>query len=223
VHTHPRARPAVFADPPVDQRHYLRATAARAADRANRSGRQAARTQYDPQLAGGDLIELRAIYPCQAEAAEEIRALANRADTIDVMAVRGLGIIGLDDSLLRKAISPRVRLRMLLLNPESDAVGRRAAEIGESAESFAAGIRLAIARIEELSSADRSVEVYLYDQVPVWRIIKLDDALFVSSFTFRHEGHDSPIHRLEPDRRGILHQAFVRTVEQAFSCSQRIV
>ncbi|MFE9323618.1 helix-turn-helix transcriptional regulator [Nocardia sp. NPDC052278] len=170
-----------------------------------------------------DLTEVNAIYPCQAKAAGEIRILAKEAAAIDIMAVRGLGILGLNDSLLRKAIPVGARLRVLLLSPDSAAVARRADEIGESAESFAAGIRLATTRIKELTAQGISIEVYTYDQIPVWRIIRIDEVLFVSAFTIQHEGHASPIHRIEPSPRGVLHKAFVRTLEQAFSHADQIV
>lgn len=139
------------------------------------------------------------------------------------MAVRGLGILGLNDSLLLKAIPAGARLRVLLLAPDSTAVARRADEIGESAESFAAGIRLAITRIKELADQGRSIEVYIYDQIPVWRIIRIDEVLFVSAFTIQHEGHVSPIHRIEPSLRGVLHPALVHTLEQALSHADRVV
>lgn len=164
-----------------------------------------------------------ATYPQQSDVAEEVRALAKQARNIDVLAVRGLGIIGLNDSLLRKVIPSAIRLRVMLLHLDSMAVARRAAQIGESRESFAAGIRLAITRIGELSSDSRSVQVYTYDQVPVWRIIRVDDALFVTAFTTNHEGHNSPIHRLDPHGPGVLHQAFVQTMEHAFSSAERII
>jgi transcriptional regulator with XRE-family HTH domain len=170
-----------------------------------------------------DLAEITTTYPSQADAADEIRALAKVAETVDVMAVRGLGLLGLNDSLLRELISPDARLRVLLLDPDSDAAAYRANEIGESSESFAAGIRLSIARLRELASAGRAIELYTYDQVPVWRIIKLDDTFFVSAFTVQQEAHSCPTHRIEPNARGVLHHAFARTVEQAAVTARRII
>ncbi|MQY21406.1 helix-turn-helix transcriptional regulator [Nocardia macrotermitis] len=185
--------------------------------------------------AGGELIALRAragsrqraeistTYPSQHEAAREIRDLTLDADTIDVMAIRGLGILGLNDSLLRDSLPAQAKLRVLLMDPGSDAVATRAQAIGESAESFAAGIKLSIARIKELADAGRPVEIYTYRHVPVWRIIRIDAVLFVSAFTTNREGHTSPTHRFEPNDQGVLHHAFVSTFEQAVSNATRIV
>ncbi|WP_040802344.1 helix-turn-helix domain-containing protein [Nocardia concava] len=175
------------------------------------------------RMALDNLSEIGWTYPSQAEAANEIRTRASGSDAIDVMAVRGLGLLGLNDSLLRDALPAEASIRVLLLNPDSESAARRAEEIGESVESFAAGIRLAIARIKELSMSGSRIELYSYDHVPVWRIIKVDDVLFVSAFTSVHEGHTSPTHRIEPNHRGVLHHAFVRTLKQAVASADRII
>ncbi|MGI5217841.1 helix-turn-helix domain-containing protein [Nocardia sp. CA-290969] len=173
-----------------------------------------------------DRAEIARTYPSQADAADDIRTAVRGSAAIDVMAVRGLGILGLKDSLLRGAIPTGARLRTLLLNPDSDAAAYRAKEIGESAESFTAGIRLSISRLRELSVAGRQVEVYLYDHVPVWRIISIDGPsgiLFVSAFTDQREAHSCPTQRIEPNPRGILHHAFRRTLEHTVTTAHRVV
>jgi hypothetical protein len=71
---------------------------------------------------------------------------------VDVMAVRGLGLIGLNDSLLRGPLAGRtgeVRVRVLLLDPDAPAVAVRASEVGERPDAFAAGIRLSVSRLAE--------------------------------------------------------------------------
>ncbi|BCK57098.1 helix-turn-helix transcriptional regulator [Nocardia wallacei] len=186
--------------------------------------------------AGGELTALRAeagssrkraeistTYRSQAEATREIRGLTVNADTIDVMAIRGLGILGLNGSLLRDSIPEGARIRVLLLDPESEAVAARAESIGESVESFTAGIQLSIARIKELADTGRSVAIYTYSHVPVWRIIKIDHVLFVSAFTVNREGHAAPTHRVEPNDQGVLHSAFISTMEQALLSATRII
>ena len=181
-----------------------------------------------PVVANGvpvpNLVEVTAIYSAQANAAEEIRTLAKVAKNIDVLAVRGLGILGLNNSLLRDVLNPDTRLRVLFIDPESEASAQRAEEIGESPESFAAGVNLSIARIKELANPhDHVVELYLYQSTPVWRIIRLDHVLFVSAFTSHHEGHTSPVHKIEPITGGVLHPAFLRTLSETFKTSTRVV
>lgn len=89
--------------------------------------------------------EIVRVYAAQASAREEIRQTAAAATDLDVLAVRGLGLIGLNDSVLRDVCLPHdqggrgLRVRVLLLDPGSPSLARRAAEIGESAESLAGG------------------------------------------------------------------------------------
>ncbi|CRY82243.1 helix-turn-helix domain-containing protein [Nocardia farcinica] len=173
-----------------------------------------------------DPTEITHTYPSQADAAADIRTAVHDADTVDVMAVRGLGILGLKDSLLREVIPADAQLRVLLLDPDSAAAAYRAQEIGESAESFAAGIRLALSRLRELVDAGRRVQIYLYDHVPVWRIISVDGphgTMFVSAFTDHREAHACPTQRIEPNPSGVLHHAFRRTVEQTVTAAHRVV
>jgi transcriptional regulator with XRE-family HTH domain len=112
---------------------------------------------------GGRAFDLTAfpevvrVYATQAGASEDIQQLAVSARQLDVLAVRGLGLIGLNDSLLRSSLTrpegrQALQVRVLLLDPDSPALALRAAEIGESAESLAGGVRLAEARLRELSS-----------------------------------------------------------------------
>ncbi|MFD9861734.1 helix-turn-helix domain-containing protein [Streptomyces alboflavus] len=142
--------------------------------------------------AGGPAFDLAAfpevvrVYGAQHSAAEEIQQQAREAVELDVLAVRGLGLIGLNDSLLRASL-PReqggrgLRIRVALLDPDSDALARRAAEIGESAESLASGVRLTEARLRELAGAG-DIGVWRYRMLPTWRVIRTDSTMFVGAF-----------------------------------------
>lgn len=170
--------------------------------------------------------EITRTYPAQADVAADIRTAVRGAATVDVMAVRGLGLLGLKDSLLREVIPVDTRLRVLLLDPDSDAAAYRAQEVGESSESFSAGIRLSLSRLREFAAAGRPVEIYLHDHVPVWRIISIDGprgTMFVSAFTDCREAHACPTHQIQPNPVGILHHAFRRTVEQTVTTARRAV
>lgn len=66
--------------------------------------------------------EVIAVYPSQSAALTEIHGLATSAHDIDVLAVRGLGILGLNDSLLRTSVQANApAVRVLLLDPDSEA------------------------------------------------------------------------------------------------------
>jgi transcriptional regulator with XRE-family HTH domain len=170
--------------------------------------------------------EIARIYAEQSAARSEIREHASTAHEIDVLAVRGLGLVGLKDSLLRACMSRKspheLRVRVLLLNPDSPALRQRASEIGESAQSLSDGIRLAEARIGELGDQCR-VEVYRYNHLPTWRIIRTDNTLFVGAFDESWEGHKSVTYKITRNLYGPLHRGFIRMVEAMINESERTV
>ncbi|NGO69175.1 helix-turn-helix domain-containing protein [Streptomyces boncukensis] len=171
---------------------------------------------------GGPAFDLAAfpevvrVYSSQASAAEEIRRQAATVKELDVLAVRGLGLIGLNDSLLRSALTredePPPLVRVLILDPEAPALAVRAAEIGESSESLASGVRLAEARLRELAG-ECDVHVYRYRLLPTWRLLRLDSILFVSAFDAGWEGHESAIYKVVETPHGPLYRGFRRMFE----------
>lgn len=187
---------------PDDARHLLGLASARDA----RSGGRAFDLTAFPEVVR--------VYATQADASEDIQQLAVSARQLDVLAVRGLGLIGLNDSLLRSSLArpegrQALQVRVLLLDPDSPALAVRAAEIGESAESLAGGVKLAEARLRELSSVC-DLEVYRYGMHPTWRVIKLDDTMFVSAFDAGWEGHESATYKVMETPHGPLYRGFQR-------------
>ncbi|MFV8127561.1 helix-turn-helix domain-containing protein [Streptomyces syringium] len=181
--------------------------------------------------AGGTAFDLAAfpevvrVYPSQASAAEEIRRQARSAAEVDVLAVRGLGLIGLNDSLLRGPVMRAkvpLRVRVLLLDPDAPALAKRAAEIGESAESMASGVRLAEARLRELTEAG-DVQVYRYRMLPTWRVIRLDNIMFVSAFDAGWEGHESAVYKVMETPHGPLYRGCRRMFEALVEDGERSV
>lgn len=194
-------------------------TAAKHSPTANAAGRRAA-TSRAPRG------RLRRGCSQQA-AATDIRAAMRQVREVEILAVRGLGIIGLNDSLLRPAVihgAPHL-VRALLLDPDSHAAERRAAEIGESVESFRGGVWLAVAQLRELAEhTDATVEAYLYDLLPTWRVITLDSTMFVSAFGEDHEGHMSPMYRIDTTASGgALHRGFRRFAGELRRTARRVV
>lgn len=182
---------------------------------------------------GGPAFDLAAfpevvrVYAAQHSAAEEIQQQAREATELDVLAVRGLGLIGLNDSLLRACL-PReqggkgLRVRVALLDPDSDALARRAAEIGESAESLASGVRLAEARLRELAEAG-DVAVWRYRMLPTWRLIRTDGTMFVGAFDAGWEGHESALYKVMETPHGPLYRGFRRMFEAVIDGAQRTI
>jgi hypothetical protein len=181
------------------------------------------------QDGGSPWEEISCAYPSQAEAVKEIRATASTATSIEVVAVRGLGIVGLNDSLLRptffRAASAAKRsCRILLLDPASEFARQRATEIEEAADSFSGGIMMTITRMRQLAAeSDVAIEVYQYQTRPIWRLIIIDGRMYVSMFGDRSEGHESPVYTLVPAPAGALYRGFRRFCDYLYSTSQRVV
>ncbi|MEU9114107.1 helix-turn-helix domain-containing protein [Streptomyces sp. NPDC048483] len=187
---------------PDDTRHLLGLASARDA----RSGGRAFDLAAFPEIVR--------VYSTQAAAAEDIQQLALSAKQLDILAVRGLGLIGLNDSLLRSSLirpagQKAPRLRVLLLDPESAALAVRATEIGESVESLTEGVKLTETRLRELSGAC-DLQVYRYKMHPTWRIIRLDGTMFVSAFDPGWEGHESATYKVMETPHGPLYRGFQR-------------
>lgn len=201
-------------DMPDDARHLL----GLAASREKRVGGAAFDLAAFPEVVR--------VYSSQAAARDEIRQHASAAAELDVLAVRGLGLIGLNDSLLREFCLPReqggrgLRVRVLLLDPESAALTQRAAEIGESVESLAGGVRLAEARLREL---DGNVQVYRYRQLPTWRFIRLDSTMFVGAFDSGWEGHESATYKVMETAHGPFFRGFRRMFDALLNGAERTV
>ncbi|WP_214111360.1 helix-turn-helix domain-containing protein [Acrocarpospora catenulata] len=173
--------------------------------------------------------EIINVFPSQSTAAQDIRLVTRDATRLDVLAVRGLGLLGLNDSLLRPGLATEFedqrRLRVLLLDPSCEAAHRRAQEIGESHESFAGGITLAEARLRELAARATwlAVEVFRYTTTPVWRIISLDEIQYVSAFGEGWEGHESAVYKIAPSPQGVLHRGFRRTFDTVLAAAERVI
>jgi len=176
----------------------------------------------DAPASSGEVVR---VFRDQAAASTDIRELARTADAADVLAVRALGVIALKDSLLRGSLTGtgrEIAVRVLLADPDSAATAARAAEIGEAPETFASGIRLAIARLREL--ADRvDLQVYLYDTMPIWRLIRLDETIYVSTFAEQWEGHESPTYKMPNIAGGALYRGFRRAFEDLCQRGERVV
>ncbi|MFI1385529.1 helix-turn-helix domain-containing protein [Embleya sp. NPDC020886] len=186
---------------PDDARHLL----GLAARREPRSGGRAFDLAAFPEVVR--------VFNAQAAAADEIQRAARTVDELDVLAVRGLGLIGLNDSLLRSSLTrfdgTRLRLRVLLLDPDCSALADRAAEIGESAESMANGVRLTAARVRDLADVC-DVQVHWYRSLPTWRLIRVGKVLYLSGFDAGWEGHESALYKVMETPYGPLYKGFRR-------------
>jgi hypothetical protein len=170
--------------------------------------------------------EIAKVFMDQAEANAELRALADGADCVDLLAVRALGLIALNDSLLRTRLCQRmkpVRVRVLLLDPDSSSAVVRAAEIGESVDSFTAAIRLSVARLAEFADHPLvHLETSVYSELPTWRMLRFDDSLYLSAFGVSSEGHRSGMYKLVAGINGVLHAGFLRQYDDIWQRARHL-
>ncbi|MHA5054229.1 hypothetical protein [Streptomyces sp. SD15] len=99
---------------------------------------------------------------------------------------------------------------------------QRAAEIGESAESLAGGVRLAEVRLRELADSC-DISVWRYRMLPTWRLIRTDSTVFVSAFDVGWEGHESATYKVMETPHGPLFRGFRRMFEAIIDGAQRTV
>ncbi|XVQ11205.1 hypothetical protein ACQP1W_01130 [Spirillospora sp. CA-255316] len=169
--------------------------------------------------------EIANVYSSQADVARELREHAGTAEALDILAVRVLGLVAMNDSLLRGPLTTRetpVHVRVLLLDPDAPAAAIRAEEIAESVESFTAGIRLSPARLAELDGHPWvRLQVRLYDDLPTWRMLSFDGTLYLSAFAAAHEGHRSGVYKLTAAADGVLHAAFRRHYDDVWRRARR--
>jgi antitoxin component HigA of HigAB toxin-antitoxin module len=175
-----------------------------------------------------ELSEVTAIYPSQAAAAEAIRHAAGTARRVDILAVRGLGILGMNDGLLRGPLAADrdtpLTLRVLVLDPACPAAAVRARQIGESPESFASAAALSEGKLRDLAAHSTvSVEAYRYTGTPIWRIFHTGDTMFVGTFDTLKEGHHSPVYRLPERVDGTLYRAFRRVFDDTMAAAVRVI
>jgi hypothetical protein len=134
--------------------------------------------------------------------------------------------VALNDSLLRGPLAARespVGVRVLLLDPDADAAAIRAAEIGESPESFSAGIRLALARLAEFGGHPWvGMQAAVYSSLPTWRMLVFDGTLYLSAFGVSSEGHRSGMYKLTAAGDGVLHAGFLRQFDEMWRQARRV-
>jgi hypothetical protein len=176
----------------------------------------------------GDQSNLGRLYRLQDEAANDIRDLVATAQRIDILAVRGLGLLGLNDSLLRTIVTAEraepLVIRVLVVDAACDAATRRAAEIGESPESFAASVRFAEHKLKDLSTEPGiAMQAFRYASLPVWRIVSVDDTAFVSTYDEDWEGHNSPVHRIDSSDGGALFKGFRRMFNDLVATAEQFI
>jgi hypothetical protein len=158
--------------------------------------------------------EIAGIFPDQLAAAQEILHRAASASVVDILALRGSELIGLAGPLRSAASTAppgrEVTVRVLLLDPGSAAARRRAGELGEPPGSFDAEIRSTVTQMADLASQlpRLRLELRCYRQLPVWRMIVIDQIQYVSVLCPAAPDSPAAIYKLRQVPGGALYQGF---------------
>ena len=171
--------------------------------------------------------EIVCIYGSQAESTEDMKKTLKNAHYLDVLAISGLGIIGLNDSALRRIVlscgDKTIDIRLMLLNPESKYVTERASEIGNNVEAYKKGIEMGIAQAKALKeSCPHNIHLYLYDKKPCWRVIRMDNNYYISVFDNKFEGRFANVYKIDGKNKGTLGRAFSRYIDSIIEDSIEI-
>jgi transcriptional regulator with XRE-family HTH domain len=170
-----------------------------------------------------------AVSKTKPEAVTEIQAIAETAESADVLAVRALGTVAMADSLLRGPLTRPGRgstpkLRVMVLHPESPAVAFMADKVGETERFFAASLRFGEELLHELADQGTvDLEVYRYLSQPVWRIVRLDGTVFVAIIGPRSEARAQSVYRLAPTPPGSVAYGFHRQFEATLETAARSI
>ena len=165
-----------------------------------------------------------AVYGEQSEAEQAIRRLALSAKAIDVLTIRGFGLVGLKDAILRSATDrPQdpPNTRVLILNPKSGFAEQRAREIGETTVVMRRGIESTIRTILALKENSPRWDIRLYANAPIWRIIRIDDDLFVSTYPLKQDGHRSLMYHIHNGPQLSLYPSFARYFEAIWDAAAK--
>ena len=76
-------------------------------------------------------------------------------------------------------------------------------------------------RLREVVDTNSVVDltVKLYDRLPVWRVIRLDEMIYVSAFDAAWEGHESAVYEIPHTPRGAFWAGYQRSFEDLWENS----
>ena len=67
------------------------------------------------------------------------------------------------------------------------------------------------------------LDVRLYCSLPIWRVIRVDEITWVSSFGAAWEGHESVIHEIQYTPHGSLWAGYRRQFEDMHANARRVI
>lgn len=165
-----------------------------------------------------ELAGIKKIYNCQRQtsalrqqyAADVLQEVA-RSETLKLLSIAGYENIGKGEGTsllyetLRKERTLDVEVIILDAEKGSDVINERVSQLRHSnpdynAEQMKIEISNTVKMIHKLQISrgnDGSVNGYLYNQHPIFRLIICDQCLFLSTYEMNLHGHESPVYRIQ--------------------------
>lgn len=122
-----------------------------------------------------------------------VRSLPAARDA-SVFAITGFETLVAPDSLLKSVFATAFEVRVMLLNPLGKAVRRRADSLSEevTVATLHAELSASIAFLNECRKSGKKVSLKFYDHDPFWKIVVLDDSVWVQHCHSGREMKDQP-------------------------------
>lgn len=147
---------------------------------------------YDPNLTEDDKTQNKELL------VEEAR----KANTIELIGATGYKTFAKNDSegtaTLRDAFqNAKGEIKVILLNPEGEQARNRATAVNMNWEDYKHEIESSIRFLKELKNKGKAVSLKFYDQKPIWKLIRLDNFMWLQYYHPNSHVEKMPVYGLK--------------------------
>lgn len=144
---------------------------------------------------------------------------SHNISSLRIAGLTGWTTFGSKDSPLHDAIDGfNGEIRILLMNPESKDFAHRAYLLGVHEERFADEVRQTISYCAGLRAHRKDIEVRLYDDMPVWKMVLTNDFLWLQHYNSKAHVDETPVYCLTATSDGCLFSPFTNVWKKRWSC-----
>lgn len=120
-----------------------------------------------------------------------LQSAMQNSNKLDILVIMGLDFTNNKivpgrgvNSLLGKLLShnDNLKVRVLVLNPDSSHVFERAKEINRAVSHVRNGIISALSDLSEIQKKHETVEIKVYDKKPIWRLVNTDNGTYLGFY-----------------------------------------
>ncbi|HOZ46150.1 MAG TPA: hypothetical protein PK468_06045 [Candidatus Hydrogenedentes bacterium] len=158
------------------------------------------------------------VYANEKDAAEDLAKFTRRSEEVAIFGMRGFRVLSHDRPLhfLLEVGCPIKRLRCMCVDPDSEVARKRGAEYAQIDTSYSEArylkdVRFSVDTLLHHAEENERISVKVHEQNASFRLLILDDYLFLSFFSSDAVGQDSKVLRIP--RQSPLYRAFCRYFE----------